>query len=139
MLGSQAFHAWTDDSLFLRLDGKNIKAEVESKNDQGGNFTIEHIRNKSWTPRVTHIDMDEQEPEEEVEVRQVRRSSKPLRLVTLMEADGRQDFSARDLAELLGIDARGTYKPIQRALKQGAIVKQGSRYSLNGYYGSLDG
>lgn len=135
MLGSQAFHAWTDDALYLQHDKGNIKVEVESKNDQGGTFTVQHLRNKVWTPYVTNIDFAEAEPEQQVEVHQARRQRKPLRVVSLMEQDGRTTFTARDIAELLHTDPANAYKPLQRAIKAGAVTREGSFYSLNGEIG----
>jgi hypothetical protein len=134
MLGSTVLHGWTDDSMFIIHDKGNLKVEVESKQGQGGGFKVKRIRNKYWAPIVTEVDLgedaEEQEPQVTVNQASENGSSRPLKLVELMEADGRIAFTAQDIAKLLKTTPNNIYKPIQRALKSGAVTKTGSSYYL---------
>lgn len=67
MLGSQAFHAWAEDSLYLTTDGHDLVVEAESKSTESsthrfsfngprGTWSPTHEANLINTPQPTELD-----------------------------------------------------------------------------------
>lgn len=140
MLGSVANHAWTEDSIYLRIGtGGDVIAEVESKHAPSGSFKITRLRNKKWTPVVIEDKLEEDQEHEE-EVRQARRSIKSetgtgkgkspgrqvagSKVVTVMKGLGEgQWHSVSQLTEATGIDRAALRRQLQRAHDNKLVLK----------------
>lgn len=143
MLGSVANHAWSEDSLYLKMGRKGvIVVERESKNTVSGSFTIQGLRNKQWTPAVVDDRTDEDDandadtPPEAVET--AKRSSPrrrnpsaqgpPRALDALRGLKGRA--STKQIADVLGVTSSGAYRQLSRLEETGQITKDGSRWRI---------
>jgi hypothetical protein len=60
MLGSVANHAWSEDSMYLKIvRGGDLVVERESKHTTAGSFKISRLRNRGWSPAVVDDKLDE--------------------------------------------------------------------------------
>jgi hypothetical protein len=150
MLGSVANHAWTEDSIYLRIGtGGDVIAEVESKHAPSGSFKITRLRNKKWTPVVIE-DKTQEDQEHEEEVRQARRSTKSKwggdtskhrtpalpkdggtgrrpagsKVVAVMTGLGESDWhTVTDIATATGVSRESTRRQLDRAHTGGLLLK----------------
>lgn len=122
MLGSVANHAWSEDSLYVRLSRGELIVERESKNTTSGGFKIVHIRNKKWEPVVTgewgELDEHEEGPEIRTTTRQRNAKRGPVAGQKVHEAFaalGPGSHTLTTIAEQMGITKDGARKQLQRA------------------------
>jgi hypothetical protein len=124
MLGSVANHAWSEDSMYLRLTyGGDIKLDYESKTGGEGSYKITNIRNKSWSPHIEPMaggksDDGEQEAEGK---RKKSKAGDPKSLQALREL-GRPG-TVRDIADKAAISYQQAHRQLQRLALAGAAHK----------------
>jgi AAA domain/RepB DNA-primase N-terminal domain len=132
MLGSVANHAWSEDSMYLRLErGSGLRVERESKHAASGSFKIQGLRGKGWNPQVVDDKVDDDGEEQEARPRQVRIA----RVKQFLEEAAPQAFSVNHIAEHSGVSAGGVRRQLNRGKDEGWAVKTqagGWRYGSNG-------
>lgn len=72
LLGTQAYHAWSDESLYVSLGDGGLQVEPESKHANVKRFEISAIDDDDWRPQVTPEDAQ----------RRVERVEDPTRAMT---------------------------------------------------------
>jgi hypothetical protein len=137
MLGSVAFHGWTDSALYVTHARGDLHVEVESKDGSGGNFKLTGLRRKGWTPLVTDLKLEVDEEDEELpEGSTVRTASTPgesskatgpkaRRKMTCVQAlkilGGKA--STVEIGEEMGLTSRSARNQLDRAEKRDEVVR----------------
>lgn len=116
MLGSQAFHAWAEDSMYITTDGADLVLEVESKSAESSThrFSFNGPRNM-WTPTHESNLLNTTQPVDLdfAGVKEPKLPNKSSSLLTALHTLGPGRHHHHTLAELTGL----TYS----AAKQGLI------------------
>lgn len=137
MLGSQAFHGWTDDALYVTHQRGDLLVEAESKDGSGGTFRITGLRTKGWTPGVAdlHLESEDDAPPDQPagsEVRQARRRTQQTAAGTkaagtkveiALRELGKGPHTTRMVADQAGLTTDAARRQLNRApnaIPQGA-------------------
>lgn len=143
MLGSVANHAWSEDSLYLRVvRGGDVLVERESKHTTSGSFKVSGLRNREWTPTVIDDKLDEwvgdSDSQSEPGSSGGRRSRKTSRAKVLNAMDelGSGSHTTRAVADQMNITVDGARKQLQRQAEVGTVKSEGQgRWVLAGTKG----
>lgn len=140
MLGSVANHAWSENSLYIRLSTKgDVIVERESKHTTGGSFKVTRLRNKLWTPAVVDDRLDyEGDEAEAVEThpsangngRSKRSRNGISRALSAMQELGHGAHNTRIVSEQMGISMGGARRQLMRLVDTGTIQRLGDTWLL---------
>ena len=139
MLGSVANHAWSEDSLYLRMvRGGDILVERESKHTTGGTFKVARLRNKQWTPLVTDDQLDDTPPEDDEEAPSANGNGRtnghrkaPSKALIAMTELGAGAHKTRIVAEQMGVTLGGARRQLQRQCDLGTLQRLGDTWALS--------
>ena len=138
MLGSVANHAWSENSLYLKVGrGGALEVERESKNAPSGSFKVTGIRNKRWEPVVTNAIDDQENDAKEPRERAGRQARSPrargrkpfLNIQTALRELGKPS-TTKQVAEHMSISPDGARKQLKRAQTVGKVTLQNFKWSL---------
>jgi hypothetical protein len=138
MLGSVANHAWSEDSLYFRLQRGRIQVERESKHTASGSFVISNIKNLDWAPVVLAEASEMDEHEDNLGNGQVRTARaprsiadghKPKALIALQEL---RVGTTSEVAARAGLTANGAFRQLQRLAHAGKVTRDDKTWRLNG-------
>ena len=122
MLGSVANHAWSEDSMYLRIErGGTINVERESKHAASYGFKIRGLRQKGWQPDVSDVKGDEEE-----ETKQGRSNGAARRVGAVQRALnelGPGSHSLATIREQANIQAHSAQVQLGRLRDQGLVKK----------------
>jgi AAA domain-containing protein/DNA primase RepB-like protein len=129
MLGSVANHAWSEDSLYLKLSRGGVTVERESKHAASGYFKIMGLRAMGWNPQVVD---DKFEGDEEETKPNGRRATGPRngRIPVALAELGPGYHETKVIAEQAGITTQGATKQLQRMLGAGQVTRKSGRWGL---------
>lgn len=147
MLGAQALHAWSENSMYFTLRKGGVHVEVESKHATGGQFTISNLRNKKWEPYASALtgmfDDDDTSGKRGSGGTSSRGRSKandnggqrghdnkdrPIQ--TALKELGPGPHTRAELQAHMGISSSGVYQQAKRAEKEGLVMKTGNGWQL---------
>jgi hypothetical protein len=141
MLGSVANHAWSEDSLYIKLaKGGDVIVERESKHTTGGTFKVTGLRNKLWTPHVTDDRLDYEDESQDAQFEPSANgnghrngnSTKPSKAILALQELGPGQHKTKIIAEQMGVTMGGARRQLQRLLGQGTIQRQGDIWVMAG-------
>lgn len=138
MLGSVANHAWSENSLYIRLSKGGVIVERESKHTVGGSFKVTRLRNKLWTPAVVDDRLDDEDSSEAGETdpsvnghdRPKRNRTTMPRALTALQELGPGTYNTKIISDHLGITSGGAWKQLMRLAESGHVQRQGASWSL---------
>jgi len=125
MLGSVAFHAWAEDSLYLSRKGRSgvVNVDTESKNAPSTSFKVRvgNIGRQGWTPTIQDVESEE-DADQYVEVRQASKPMPPV--IGRLLAEGKTTTSIKQYQLLANISKSSASRQIHRAVDAGHLVKR---------------
>lgn len=135
LLGSQALHAWAEDSLYLTAQTHGFKMELESKTAPSNrwDFATDPTQ-RTWAPRhvldvggqvhdIDFTNVTDPKPRKE------RVSHPPAALVVMRKLDPRP-HTTKELAEKLQWSPGNVHRAMNRLLDKGYVVKVGTAWQL---------
>ena len=121
LLGSVANHAWAEDSMYLSLEGNNVRMETESKSWKPNTYTINGIgQQKGWRPVIGGDHTNGPTADRPEPIRHVWESKHPI-LKALNELGG--SATAKTLAEHLNISLTSVQNKCRNLADQGKIQR----------------
>lgn len=128
MLGSVANHAWSEDSMYLRVvKGGDVLVERESKHTTSGSFKISRLRNHGWTPVVVDDKLDEWIGDHEQSQNGQRRSKEPRKptgkALAALDELGSGTHTTKMIAQQAGLAPSTATKQLVRYAETGWVKK----------------
>jgi len=132
MLGSVANHAWSENSIYLRLSkAGTIKMEVESKFFPGEDYRLNGLaKSRDWNPQVELWSAREQtnsEPRGGTQSRTKRNTSEMSPVLKVLAESGRL-MSNQELQAATSRTYNAVWRILDRAVNAGKVEKDGNFY-----------
>lgn len=137
MLGSTAFHAWSEDALYLtRGKTGDVLVERESKSASDINFKIGNLMNEAWEPAVMIKDdtsppvISPSAPAKPPTAPKKPGPSGDPKALKALQSLGQGQHTIKSVANAMGGTYQQAYRQLSRLLEEGEVARVDNHWQV---------